>query len=403
SLINGILDLSKIEAGKLNIEKINFNLYHTINNVIAILESQARKKNLQLKVDYKLNKKVNYIGDELRISQIITNLCSNAIKFTDNGSVIIRVSKLLNDKLRFEVQDTGIGLTKKEQEKLFNNFIQADGSTTRKYGGTGLGLSISKQLVELMGGKIWIESEKGKGSNFIFDISLKEAKYIKKNVIRNKTHLVDISTISGSKILLAEDDKINQEIIIGLLDGSGIQIDTVEDGLEAVNKVKQNHYELILMDYQMPVMDGLEATKIIRQNDKKIPIIAFSANVMKEDILKIEEVGMNEVLAKPINTNKFYNILLQYIPKKIEKIKVASLKCEDKKQSLYLEGKEREKLFYELDLALNTMQPKKCDIVLKKIMQYKLLEDDIELFEKIKEMIDDFEFEEASNILKDIL
>ena len=366
SLINGILDLSKIEAGKLNIEKINFNLYHTINNIITILENQVRKKNLQLKVDYKLNKKVNYIGDKLRISQIITNLCSNAIKFTNNGSVIIRVSKLLNDKLRFEVQDTGIGLTKKEQEKLFNNFIQADGSTTRKYGGTGLGLSISKQLVELMGGKIWIESEKGKGSNFIFDISLKEAKYRKKDVIRNKTHLVDISTISGSKMLLAEDDKINQEIIIGLLDGSGIQIDTVEDGLEAVNKVKQNHYELILMDYQMPVMDGLEATKIIRQNDKKIPIIAFSANVMKEDILKIEEVGMNEVLAKPINTNKFYNILLQYIPKKIEKIKVGSLKYEDKKQSLYLEGKEREKLFYELDLALNTMQPKKCDIVLKK-------------------------------------
>ena len=394
SLINGILDLSKIEAGKLNIEKINFNLFNVINNVLTLVENQASKKDIALKLVYDLDKKAHYFGDELRITQIIINLCSNAIKFTENGSVSILISKLEDDKIRFEVKDTGIGLTKDEQEKLFHNFIQADGSTTRKYGGTGLGLSISKQLVELMGGKIWIESEKGKGSSFIFSIVLKEIKSSKSKILKDKSSVSDISCLKGTKILLAEDDKINQEIVSGLLDGSGVNIDIANDGEEAVKMFDKNSYELILMDYQMPILNGIEATKVIRKKDKKIPIIAFSANVMKEEIVKIKDVGMDDILVKPIDTNKFYNILLKYISKKTNI---------DKEEKELLKDYKRDKLFRELELSLETMQPKKCDLVMQKIKKYKLSDRDNLVFQDIKEMIEDFEFEEASEILKGIL
>ena len=400
SLINGILDLSKIEAGKLNIEKINFNLYNAIHNVITMIENQANKKNIKLILEYYVDKKINHFGDELRIAQVITNLCSNAIKFTDEGSVTIRIISLNNDFIKIEVEDTGIGLTKDEQSKLFQNFIQADGSTTRKYGGTGLGLSISKQLVELMDGKIWIESKKGKGSNFIFKILLKEVKNVETNILENKLCASDINCLYGSKILLAEDDKINQEIIIGLIKGSGIIIDIANNGKEAVDKFRKNTYELILMDSQMPILNGLEATKLIRQRDKNIPIIAFSADVMHEDILKIKDSGMDKILAKPIDTNKFYNILLKYITKKKDSIVIHDSKKIEKKS--ILKDKEKDNLFEELKLALETMQPKRCDIVIKEINKYQLLDKDKQIFEKIKDLIEEFEFEEASNILKGI-
>ena len=400
SLINGILDLSKIEAGKLNIEKINFNLYTTVHNVITMIENQANKKGLKIILDYNLDKESYYFGDELRITQIIINLCSNAIKFTQHGSVIISILDMSNDMIIVKVKDTGIGLSDDEQSKLFQNFIQADGSTTRKYGGTGLGLSISKQLVELMNGRIWIESKKGEGSSFIFNIELKEIKNTKDKVIQSKISLSDINCLDGSKILLAEDDKINQEIVFGLLNGSGITVDIVDNGQEAVDKFYKNHYELILMDYQMPILNGLEATRIIRKIDKKIPIIAFSANVMKEEILEIKDVGMDEILVKPIDTNKFYNILLKYISKKVDIKKYKKIEIKDK---VLLQNDERERLFQDLELTLETMQPKKCENVMNKIKQYQLLSEDEQVFKKIKEMIEDFEFEEASELLKGIL
>ncbi len=405
SLINGILDLSKIEAGKLNIEKISFNLYNAIHNVITMSENQANKKNIKLLLEYNLNKNKYYFGDELRITQIIINLCSNAIKFTKIGSVTIIINQIKKDLIQIEVKDTGIGLTEQEQIKLFQNFIQADGSTTRKYGGTGLGLSISKQLVELMGGKIWIESEKEKGSSFIFSIELKEINHTKNSIIKNKICVNDISCLSTSKILLAEDDKINQEIIIGLLDGSGIDIDIVNNGQEAVNKFLENSYDLILMDYEMPILDGLEATKIIRKKDTKIPIVAFSANVMKEDILKIKKVGMDDILFKPINTNKFYNLLLKFIPKKNIVLKNKKIKENliQKRDKSLLDGDKRKFLFKELEKTLETMQPKRCSIMINKIEKYQLSNKDRKIFKDIKDMIDDFEFEEASEAVKGIL
>ena len=319
-IINDILDFSKIEAGKLEINKIEFNLLQVIESVTNIIEYKANEKNIAIHVNYGLDIGRIFYGDSLRISQILTNLLGNAIKFTNCGAIYISVSKLSANKFRFEVKDTGIGLTQGELRKLFKSFSQADGSTTRKYGGTGLGLSISKQLVELMGGKIWVESEIEVGSSFIYEIPLEELSddkeesniQIKESALEN-----EMKSLYGSSVLLVEDNLINQEIILGLLQNSGIMIETANNGLDAVNKFKQNEYELIIMDIQMPIMDGFGATKLIREIDKDIPIIALTADVMKEDLEKTEKAGMNEHLNKPVDVNKLYQTLLKYISKKV--------------------------------------------------------------------------------------
>jgi CheY-like chemotaxis protein len=208
-------------------------------------------------------------------------------------------------------------MSKQEQKKLFQSFTQADSSTTRKYGGTGLGLSISKQLVKLMGGKIWVESELGKGSIFIFELPLPKGDASKVSKDKNVS-IADISYLRGS-ILLVDDSKINQEIIIGLLENSDINIDIANNGKEAVDRFKsnKNRYELIFMDIQMPVMDGYEATKLIKEIDKNIPIIALTANALKEDIQKTKHFGMQEHLNKPVEVEKLYAVLLKYISKKV--------------------------------------------------------------------------------------
>ena len=403
-LINDILDLSKVEAGKLNIEKVNFNLYDTIENIINLFDELANKKGLKLKLDYNLDIDKIYFGDKLRITQIITNLCSNAIKFTNKGSVSILVFQKHNNKIRFEVKDTGIGLTKDQQAKLFQSFSQADGSITRKYGGTGLGLSISKQLIELMDGKIWIESLENIGSSFIFEIVLdeenKDIKSIDNKEQKDKLRISKITGLAGSKILLAEDNIINQEIISGLLQNSGIELDIANNGKEAIDKFLCNKYELILMDYEMPVMDGITATKIIRKTDKNIPIIAFTANVMKDNTEKSKSYGMNEHLNKPVMEDELYTLLLKYISRKKEPIKLLkednSYIMQEKK---VLELDKKNELFKKLQDAVETMQPKMCEPIINEIESYTLLSEDFEIFQKVKDMINDFEFDEAYDIL----
>jgi len=317
-IINDILDFSKIEAGKLDINKIDFNFKELLQNISNIVKSKANEKGLDFEINY--DKNIDYLyGDSLRISQILINLINNAIKFTQKGYVKINISKKENDNFIFTIEDSGIGINKEQQSKLFQSFSQADASTTRKYGGTGLGLSISKQLVELMGGKIWIESNIGVGSEFIFEIELSkgdESKIIKKENIDKD----QVLTLEGSNILLVEDNLTNQEIIKGLLENSGINIDIVNNGSEAVDIFKSNldKYELILMDLQMPIMGGIEATKIIRKLNQDIPIIALTANAMKEDAIQTQEVGMNEHLSKPIEVDKLFSTLLKYISKKVE-------------------------------------------------------------------------------------
>jgi CheY-like chemotaxis protein/HPt (histidine-containing phosphotransfer) domain-containing protein len=219
--------------------------------------------------------------------------------------------------IRFVVSDTGIGLTKEQQNKLFQPFSQADGSTTRKYGGTGLGLIICKQLVGLMNGRIWVESTKGKGSDFKFEIKIPRGNMENIRPKQNKSNLPDLCILSGANILLVEDNKINQEIIVGLLENSGINIEIANNGVEAINMFMQSdtQYDLILMDLQMPGMDGLEATKQLRQYNCEIPIIALTANATKMDIEKTKEASMNEHLNKPIEVNELYEVLLKYLNK----------------------------------------------------------------------------------------
>ena len=311
-IINDILDFSKIEAGKLTIEKTNFNLKKCVSTIIESVKFIVQEKNIRIHLKYGRNFGDYFYGDSLRISQILANLLSNAIKFTHNGDIYINVTKISDNKLRFKVRDTGIGLSDEEQNKLFKSFSQADGSTTRKYGGTGLGLAISKELAELMGGKIWVESKEGVGSSFIFEIELME---IKSDILETDDEIRQFNRniLHLNKILIVEDNLTNQLVLLGLLEDYVKEIDIAKNGKEAVEMFEKGKYDLILMDLQMPVMDGYEATTIIRKVDKDIPILALTANAMKEEIEKTEAVGMNEHLVKPIDIEKLFTTLSKYI------------------------------------------------------------------------------------------
>ena len=326
-IINDILDISKIESGKLILDKIDFSMNDVLLYVENSMNIKANEKQLNFNIYHDDKNHILY-GDSLRISQILINLIGNAVKFTHIGKVELTVEYLYNNRVKFIVSDTGIGLTQEQIDKLFESFSQADATITRKYGGSGLGLTITKELVELMGGSIQIQSELHKGSKFIFDIELPKGD--ERNIIQlTKQDDIDnlyknIAKLDGSNILLVEDNKINQEIIVNLLKNSGINIDIADDGEIAVNKynINKNKYELILMDLQMPIMDGLTATKIIRdtKDGQNIPIIALTANAMQEDIEATKDAGMNEHLTKPIDVEKLYTILLKYISLKNDNI-----------------------------------------------------------------------------------
>ena len=317
-IIDNILDLSKIEAEKLELENIEFQLHKVIDSSISLVQFKMEEKNLTFELDYDQNISTLYYGDSLRLSQILNNLLSNAVKFTDDGHISLSIHKVAQNRFQFKVSDTGKGLSPEEQKNIFQAFTQADGSTTRNYGGTGLGLTISKQLVEMMNGKIWVESVLGKGSSFIFEIDLIE---LSDNLPKEPSVMIieeinplekDINALVGKRILVAEDNFINQEIILGLLEDSSLEIDIAENGEEAIELHKNNRYNLILMDIQMPVLDGYSAAQEIRKIDKDIPIIAITASAMKEDIAMSRKVGMNDHLNKPIDVNKLYEIILRY-------------------------------------------------------------------------------------------
>ena len=317
-IINDVLDFSKIEAGKLDIENIDFDMNNVIKNLRNITKLKAYEKDLEYNIFY-LEKNSIYKGDPSRIGQILINIVNNAIKFTYDGHVSVYIEKTYGNLVRFRVVDSGIGIKADVQEKLFTSFTQADVSSSRKFGGTGLGLSISKQLVELMGGKIYLNSELGIGSEFIFEIPLLkgDSSLVYKDEESLKKLQDEIIFLKGNKILLVEDNDMNIDIIHSLLEITDIDIIDAFDGKMAVelyNKSSEK-YDLILMDIQMPVMDGYEATKIIRESNLEIPIIALSANAMKEDIEKTKSLGMNEHLSKPIDVKKLYQVLLKYLKK----------------------------------------------------------------------------------------
>lgn len=468
-IINDILDFSKIEAGKLDVENIEFNLNTTLENVSNMITMKAEEKGLELVFDIDNNVPAMIKGDPLRLGQVIINLMNNAVKFTDTGEIILKIKmipssseKTSSEKklLQFEVLDTGIGLAEEEIGKLFHSFSQADSSTSRKYGGTGLGLTISKQLVELMGGHIRVESEYGKGSRFIFNIeteqqerrsyrlpsrslmnkkvlivennaktsaaltqmlkyfqytalhafNAQEAKLlildnlfdivfidkhimaacdseeaqkhcnakvvlmesglhvisermlngitihaelrkpfnqqmifhvilelfseesVKRTEVMQKVTKNDLSVLRGSRILLAEDNVVNQTILFGLLEDTGIEVIIANDGEEALKHLKRHKdIELVLMDINMPVKDGYEATLELRKKRKydHIPVIALTASAMQKDIDRAKEVGMQEHLGKPIDVQALYEVLLKYITVKVD---VSEIKEEKQKE-----------------------------------------------------------------------
>ena len=325
SVINDILDISKIEAERLSLESIHFKFGEVLENLLSMLGHKAEEKQLKLLVDLEFEvSRMVFLGDPLRLGQVLLNLTGNALKFTDNGSITVR-ARLLEDNpetvlLRIEIADTGIGISAEDQKKLFTAFEQADGSITRKYGGTGLGLAISKRLVQLMGGEIGVESTAGLGSTFWFTARLgksTDAALPAPTISGKSAHERLLDEFAGTRVLLAEDEPINQEVSRGLLEDVGFIVDLANDGLQALELAKQHAYALVLMDMQMPLMNGVEATVAIRTlpNYAQIPILAMTANAFDEDRQICLNAGMNDHIGKPVDTDRLYETLLRWLMK----------------------------------------------------------------------------------------
>ena len=346
-IINDVLDYSKIESGKFELSPASFEYDKMVQRVVDIitLRVEERRQNFYVTIDKDIPNTL--IGDDQRLSQVITNLLSNAVKFTPEEGTIRLVSDLVSAeggicRIQISVEDTGIGIPDEQKDRVFQSFEQAEAGTARKYGGTGLGLSISKRIVELMDGNIWVESELGKGSKFIFTVVLESdtgadklpSKPLPPSVIhdvaneitgvrgeagQNGSHSENIDDFTGYTVLLAEDVEINREIVLALLAHTNLNIECAENGTQAVDMFTSapEKYNMIFMDIQMPEMDGYEATRLIRASGvtsaETIPIIAMTANVFREDIEKCHNAGMNGHIGKPINIDEICRMLQLYL------------------------------------------------------------------------------------------
>lgn len=318
-LINDILDFSKIEAGKLGLESLAFDLEMLMENVYAQLTGRAATKGLTLTIDLDAGIPRWLRGDSLRLSQVLLNLAGNAIKFTAAGSVNVRVASLQESDtwcaLHFEVQDTGIGMDEQEIASLFQPFHQADTSTTRKYGGTGLGLAICKRLVEQMGGEVGVDSRPGEGSRFWFTVRLdKDLEYAGRQVesrTEEEQQATDLAVCKGAKVLLVEDNEFNQQVAAELLAGAGVVVQVAQNGQEALELLRQESVDCVLMDVQMPVMDGLEATRRIRADPHlaNTCVIAMTANASSQDLEKYRAAGMDNIVTKPVSPDMLYGVV----------------------------------------------------------------------------------------------
>ncbi|HXU26789.1 MAG TPA: ATP-binding protein, partial [Bacteroidia bacterium] len=316
-LINDILDLAKVDAGKMTFEQIPFKMETSLSAMLHLFETKIQEKNLELIKEYDSKIPVVLVGDPVRLHQIILNLVSNAVKFTTEGKITVSVNLISEDEeqvtIEFVITDTGIGITQEKIETVFEVFQQASSGTSRLYGGTGLGLAIVKQLVEPQGGNIDVKSEVGKGSTFRFVLSFQ------------KTHeeasldegLVELDTeIKNIRVLVVEDIALNQLLMRTLLDDFGFEQDIASNGKIAIEKLQNNSYDIILMDLQMPEMNGFEATEYIRNTmNSKIPIIALTADVTTVDLAKCRAVGMNDYISKPVDDKLLYSKVIGFVKK----------------------------------------------------------------------------------------
>ncbi|MCG9677584.1 ATP-binding protein [Vibrio sp. Isolate24] len=332
-IINDILDFSKIEAGHFELDPIEFDLKKLIQQQANEYSIRAKQKELffDCNIDPAIPQTIE--ADSVRLKQVINNLISNALKFTHRGYVELNIKMLENDagkQLQFEVKDTGIGIAKEKLEAIFNKFQQADGSTTRQYGGTGLGLAISQKIVEMMGGKLEVSSEISLGSSFYFSIPVDGATAASSTLASSSPNLVTFPASAttqmkrlspkyktGLKVLVVEDTRVNQQVIQVMLNLLGLEVDIANNGQEAWEYCQKNEVAAILMDCQMPVMNGYEATQKIRQLEgwaAYVPIIAVTANVVKEDRERCFEIGMNGFLSKPVKPKEVEEALINYVP-----------------------------------------------------------------------------------------
>ena len=324
-IINDILDFSKIEAGRLVLESVDFDPRVVVDDVLSLLSEQAHRKGLVLTADIAANLPQALNGNPTRLRQILLNLVGNALKFTEHGlvSISIQANKYKNTILDFRISDTGIGIRPEVQQRLFQPFIQADSSHTRRFGGTGLGLAIVKQLVELMGGCIAVQSELGHGSSFSFSLTFEPAtapvlSALEDNLQQSKKIQSLRSSWQGTRILLAEDTLTNQEVMKAMLYGFGCEVDIVQNGQQALDVLKNSHYDLVLMDCQMPEMDGFEATRLFRhyeteQGLPRVPVVAVTASVLNDERAACLACGMDDVLAKPFKRKELVTTLERWL------------------------------------------------------------------------------------------
>ena len=320
-IINDILDFSQIEAGRLKIETVDINIEVVKNKIISLIGGAAAAKGLKLDFDFDPKIPHHLCGDPLRLTQILLNYINNAIKFTERGEIIVRARSVEKGKdyflLRFEVQDTGIGINAEDMTKLFQPFQQADTSITRKYGGSGLGLVISKRLAGLMGGEAGVESTAGEGSTFWFTALLGKGKRKSKSEQPEVASEADaVAALKGACILLVEDDVFNQEVATEFMARAGITVYFAHNGKDALDLLRQGHFDCVLMDIQMPVMDGLEAIRLIRSDPALagLRVIAMTANASNRDRECFLAAGMDDFISKPFKASTLYATVAKWLP-----------------------------------------------------------------------------------------